>query len=72
VYDVRCIVTDSLTRTGEVIWEEFFVPDADGDGIVNSEDNCWEASNPDQLDSNENCPEPPYSTDPECGDACET
>jgi len=26
--------------------------------------------NPEQLDSNENCPEAPFSTNPICGDAC--
>jgi len=28
-YDVRCIVTDSLTHTGEVVWEGFVIHDAD-------------------------------------------
>ena len=34
-------------------------------------DNCWEVGNPDQADTNYNCPDPPYSTDPLCGDVCE-
>ena len=35
-------------------------------------DNCWDASNPDQLDSDGDCFEPPYyRSDPKCGDACE-
>lgn len=68
-------------------------PDNDGDGIVNSEDNCPNTANPDQSnqdnddfgdacdncwyvgndqsDTNNNCPAPPYATDPGCGDACE-
>ncbi len=45
--------------------------DDDEDDIGNLCDNCWEISNPDQLDSNENCPEQPYNFDPACGDACE-
>ena len=46
--------------------------DDDGDGIDNVCDNCWENPNLDQVDSNYNCPEPPYSSDPVCGDVCET
>jgi hypothetical protein len=39
-YDIRCRVTDSLARAGEVIWEDFVIPDPDNDGISSSEDNC--------------------------------
>ncbi len=46
--------------------------DDDGDGIDNVCDNCWEHPNLDQVDSNYNCPESPYSSDPVCGDVCET
>jgi hypothetical protein len=45
--------------------------DDDGDGIDNVCDNCWKHPNLKQFDSNSNCPEPPYSSDPVCGDACE-
>ena len=45
--------------------------DKDGDDIGNICDNCWEIVNPDQLDSDGNCLEPPYDSDPKCGDACE-
>jgi hypothetical protein len=45
--------------------------DNDLDGAGDICDNCWEVQNPDQLDSDEDCPEPPYGADPVCGDACE-
>jgi len=45
--------------------------DADGDGIPNFADNCWDVDNPDQLDTDGDCPAPPYDADPACGDACE-
>lgn len=45
--------------------------DKDNDGIPDSVDNCWNVANPDQLDSNHDCPPPPYGADPLCGDACE-
>lgn len=45
--------------------------DSDSDGIGDACDNCWYEDNPDQADSNENCPDPPYSSDPHCGDCCE-
>jgi len=50
---------------------ELCVNDIDGDGVCDEEDNCWYVLNPDQADSNDNCPEPPYEIDPICGDACE-
>lgn len=34
-------------------------------------DNCWYVVNPGQEDSNSNCPFPPYTSDPQCGNACE-
>ncbi len=44
--------------------------DLDGDGIDQACDICWATSNPGQQDTNGNCPAPPYTTDPKCGDAC--
>jgi hypothetical protein len=44
--------------------------DQDSDGICGDVDNCWAKVNPDQLDTNGNCPAPPYTSDPKCGDAC--
>jgi hypothetical protein len=44
--------------------------DPDGDGIDQACDNCWGSSNLDQKDTNGNCPAPPYTSDPKCGDAC--
>ena len=44
--------------------------DSDGDRIGNVCDNCFFAYNPEQLDSNGDCPSPPYVSDPRCGDAC--
>ena len=44
--------------------------DNDHDDVGNVCDNCWEVDNPDQLDSDEDCPVQPYTEDPECGDAC--
>ncbi len=45
--------------------------DTDDDGVPDIEDNCWEVSNPYQLDLDGDCPDPPYTSDPECGDACD-
>jgi parallel beta-helix repeat protein len=45
--------------------------DTDGDGIGDACDNCRSVPNWDQTDSNDNCPKPPYTSDPLCGDACE-
>jgi hypothetical protein len=57
------------TRT--IRWQQGFETDDDGDCISNNQDNCWQVYNPNQLDTNENCPLPPYSSDPLCGDICE-
>ena len=51
-----------------------FNPDqanADGDTFGNVCDNCWNAANNSQADTNGSCPAAPYFTDPLCGDACE-
>jgi hypothetical protein len=45
--------------------------DADHDNICKDLDNCWFDSNPDQLDTDGDCPVTPYSSDPQCGDACD-
>jgi hypothetical protein len=44
--------------------------DPDGDGIDQACDICWTISNTTQQDTNSNCPAPPYTSDPKCGDAC--
>jgi hypothetical protein len=44
--------------------------DFDDDGVPDACDNCRLVNNPDQLDGNGDCPEPPYASDPKCGDAC--
>ncbi|HHP7236659.1 MAG TPA: thrombospondin type 3 repeat-containing protein [Desulfobacterales bacterium] len=44
---------------------------ADGDKFGDACDNCWLSANDDQADTDNNCPAPPYTTDPECGDVCE-
>ena len=44
---------------------------ADGDRYGDACDNCWLVMNDTQVDTNNNCPSPPYATDPLCGDACE-
>lgn len=46
--------------------------DSDNDGVGDVCDNCWEIFNPDQHDSDADCLEPPYTSDPRCGDLCET
>jgi parallel beta-helix repeat protein len=45
--------------------------ESDGDEVCDSLDNCWYVVNPDQNDTNNNCPSSPYASDPQCGDACE-
>ncbi len=47
--------------------------DSDGDTIDDELDNCWNASNFDQLDGDGDCSFfiPPYMEDPHCGDACD-
>ncbi len=64
VYDIKCTATDTAPGTGEVIWEDFAIPDPDNDGLPNSEDNCPDTANPDQFDTRPDVPN-------NCGDACE-
>jgi len=64
VYDIKCVVTDSLARTGEVIWEGFAVPDPDNDGFPSSSDNCPDVENLFQEDTY-----PPQGNG--IGDACD-
>jgi hypothetical protein len=45
--------------------------DDDRDNFCNEVDNCWAVWNPDQLDTDKDCPEPPFFTDPMCGDICD-
>ena len=47
--------------------------DTDDDGLGNVCDNCHEVQNPEQEDTDQNCPELPFSEseDPLCGDACQ-
>ena len=45
--------------------------DDDCDDISDVDDNCRDVYNPDRLDEDGDCPSPPYSTDPKCGDACD-
>ncbi len=44
---------------------------ASPDGVGDACDNCWYVPNPDQNDSDGNCADPPYLSDPLCGDACQ-
>ena len=46
--------------------------DSDGDGVGDACDNCRFEANLTQTDSDGNCPAPPYASDPECGDICQT
>jgi hypothetical protein len=64
VYDIKCTVTDTVARTGEVIWEDFAIPDPDNDGFPNSEDNCPDTQNLYQEDTY-----PPQGNG--IGDACD-
>ncbi|HUT29321.1 MAG TPA: MopE-related protein [Sedimentisphaerales bacterium] len=45
--------------------------DTDRDGIADPNDNCWYVINPDQTDSDSDCPAQPFASDPECGNACD-
>jgi hypothetical protein len=66
-------VLDGLSgvTTETIRWQQGVEADDDGDCISNNQDNCRQVYNPTQLDSNTNCPVPPYGSDPLCGDACE-
>ena len=44
--------------------------DNDSDDVGNACDNCWAVVNTDQTDTDGDCPAPPYTSDPLCGDAC--
>lgn len=44
---------------------------SDGDRWGNTCDNCWKVNNFDQADSDKDCPEMAYTSDPMCGDACD-
>ncbi len=46
--------------------------DSDSDGVGDACDNCRMEPNPSQTDTDGNCPAPPYASDPECGDICQT
>jgi hypothetical protein len=45
--------------------------DQDADTVGDLCDNCRDEPNPLQEDSNGDCPAPPYTDDPACGDACQ-
>jgi hypothetical protein len=64
VYDIKCSVTDTAARTGEVIWEDFAIPDPDNDGLPSSVDNCPDVQNLFQEDTF-----PPQGNG--IGDACD-
>ncbi len=46
--------------------------DTELDGVGDACDNCWEIDNSDQQDTDDNCPAPPYTENPRCGDACQS
>jgi hypothetical protein len=45
--------------------------DQDGDGVGDRCDQCAAVPDPAQPDFDGNCPPPPFSLDPRCGDACD-
>ena len=60
------LVSDTARVTLNEI-EIFGNPENVGDAC----DTCWNVQNADQADSNGNCSDPEYATDPLCGDVCE-
>ncbi len=62
---------DDITNPQNPICEPVIIPEEDTDQIPDSEDNCRYVNNQDQTDSDGDCPGGPYSSDPECGDACD-
>jgi parallel beta-helix repeat protein len=68
-YSILGYVSYDSTTTDPV--SALIQTDYDGDGVGDAEDNCRYVPNPEQNDTNSNCPLPPYTEDPKCGDACE-
>ena len=46
--------------------------DCDGDEVVNKDDNCWRVKNRGQEDLDGDCPAAPFTSDPGCGDLCDS
>jgi parallel beta-helix repeat protein len=44
---------------------------SDSDELGDACDNCWFIDNDDQQDTDGNCPSPPYTSNPACGDVCD-
>ena len=70
----------SIGSNENIFWDEFWVSngnrpmgDSDGDGILDSEDNCRYIPNLDQNDIDGDCSyfTQPYLSDIHCGDACD-
>ncbi|MBN2457309.1 MAG: hypothetical protein JXB29_12370, partial [Sedimentisphaerales bacterium] len=65
------LIIYSVSLIAMIISYSTYAVDSDGDGISDPNDNCWYVINPDQTDSNNDCPEKPFMTDPSCGNACD-